>query len=110
VKPRTFDYVIVGAGSAGCTLANRLTEDSDVSVLVLEAAAGTRHVDPSAAGWGGCCSSAATTGCTRASRWRASPATHRVRARKVVGGSSSINAMAYVRGNRADYDRWAAQA
>src|SRR3954467_10833648 len=37
LKPRTFDYVIVGAGSAGCTLANRLTEDSDVSVLVLEA-------------------------------------------------------------------------
>ena len=37
MKPRTFDYVIVGAGSAGCTLANRLTEDRDVSVLVLEA-------------------------------------------------------------------------
>ena len=37
LKPRSYDYVIVGAGSAGCTLANRLTEDKDVRVIVLEA-------------------------------------------------------------------------
>lgn len=105
-----FDYVIVGAGSAGCTLAYRLGEDPDVRVLVLEAGGWDRspwiHIP---LGWGRILTE-------RLHDWQyfASPepnvggrAVECARG-KVIGGSSSTNAMAYVRGHPADFERWAA--
>jgi len=107
---KPYDYVIVGAGSAGCTLARRLTEDRDVRVLLLEAGGWDR--DPwiqIPLGWGRILEK-------RLHDWMyfTEPEPNAEGRRiecargKVIGGSSSINAMAYVRGNRGDYDRWAA--
>ncbi len=103
-----WDYIIVGAGSAGCVLANRLTEDGKTRVLLLEAGSSDRYVwihvpvgyfktmhnpttdwmyktepDP---GLGG-----------RSLDWPRG---------KVLGGSSSINGLLYIRGHRSDFDTW----
>ena len=106
---KTYDYVIVGAGSAGCVLAHRLTEDPDINVLILEAGGWDRdpwiHIP---LGWGRIL-------LNRMHDWmyftepEANMAGRRIECArgKVIGGSSSINAMTYSRGHRADYDRWA---
>jgi 4-pyridoxate dehydrogenase len=109
MEREAYDYVIVGAGSAGCVLANRLSEDPDVSVLLLEA--GGRDRDPLIhvpLAW-------TKMLIERRHDWGyfTEPEPHADGRRiecargKVLGGSSSINAMNWVRGHRGDYDRWA---
>jgi choline dehydrogenase-like flavoprotein len=104
------DYVIVGAGSAGCVLADRLTRDGEHSVLLLEAGPGDRHpYIKLPVGYG-------RLFYHPAYNWRyqsePDPATGNRTAYwprgKVVGGSSSINALVYCRGLPQDFDDWAA--
>src|SRR3954451_24093094 len=100
VNVAEFDFIIVGAGSAGCVLAHRLSESGRHSVLLLEAGGSGRG--PSFH--------------TPAVNWRYRTAPDPALAGregywprgKVLGGSSSINAMVFVRGQPADFDEWAA--
>jgi choline dehydrogenase-like flavoprotein len=104
-----YDYVIVGAGSAGCVVAGRLGEDPDVKVAVIEAGppddAPEIHT-PAAFGpnltsdWDWALFSEPEPGLDFRRNY--------LPRGRVLGGSSSLNAMIYIRGNRADYDEWAA--
>ena len=107
---QSYDYIVVGAGTAGCIMAARLSEDPGVNVLLVEAGGSDRSLFITMPGalpfvyqntkinWG----------------HRSGPEPHLngkiidEKAGKVIGGSSSINAMIYNRGNPMDYDGWAA--
>ena len=106
-----FDYIIIGGGSASCVLAARLTEDPKVQVALLEAG----KVDSSVLIH--CPAGLALMARVGGDNWKfATTPQPGLNGRcgyqprgKVLGGSSSINAMVYIRGNRADYDHWAEQ-
>ena len=105
----TYDYIIVGAGSAGCVLANRLSEDPRTTVLLLEAGGPDRnpfiHIP---AGFAKTLDDVRVNWCyaTEPEPESGNRAIHFPRG-KVLGGSSSINGHLYVRGQRQDFDHWA---
>jgi choline dehydrogenase len=106
--PDVFDFVIIGAGSAGCVLADRLSEDGRSTVLVLERGGSDRSLliqMPSALSipmnmarynWGYESEPEANLGGRRINCPRG----------KVLGGSSSINGLVYIRGNALDFETW----
>jgi len=105
-----FDYIVVGAGSAGCALASRLSENSEISVCLLEAGGPDKSVFIHAP------VGVAAMLPTKLNNWAFETVSQSgLNGRKgyqprgkTLGGSSSTNAMLYVRGNRWDYDNWAA--
>jgi choline dehydrogenase-like flavoprotein len=106
-----FDYIIIGGGSAGCVLASRLTENPTIKVALLEAGPADSSVLIH------CPAGLALLAQTKQANWafKTTPQAglngrqgYQPRG-KVLGGSSSINAMVYARGHQSDYDHWAAQ-
>lgn len=106
----SFDFVIIGAGSAGCVLANRLSANPNHRVLLLEA--GPRDWHPFIHMPAGIAKLVSRKGVNWDYNTEPEPALDGRRLwwprGKVLGGSSSINAMCYIRGHRRDYDDWAA--
>src|SRR6476619_6425966 len=104
----TYDYIIVGAGSAGCVLANRLTESGRHRVLLLEAGAEDRNIWLHIPlGYGKHFTNPEVNWLYETEPEAECHGRRVIQPRgKVMGGSSSINGLMYVRGQAEDYDRW----
>ncbi|SNT20896.1 GMC family oxidoreductase [Antarctobacter heliothermus] len=103
-----YDYIIIGGGSSGCVLANRLTEDSSARVLLLEAGGKDNHpLIHMPVGFAKMTTGPHTWGLVTAPQKHANNREIPYAQAKVIGGGSSINAEVFTRGIPADYDRWA---
>ncbi|GAB4428431.1 MAG: GMC family oxidoreductase N-terminal domain-containing protein [Chloroflexi bacterium OHK40] len=104
-----YDYIVIGAGSAGCVLASRLSEDGDRTVLLLEAGgADTRPEIHVPAAWPTLFGSEVDWGYETQPEPMLNGRRIRWPRGRVLGGTSSINGMIYIRGSRHDFDEWAA--
>ena len=105
---RRFDFIVVGAGSSGCVLANRLSENTKYSVLLLEAGKRTHPLSPIPISFGKLIDNPSANWCYKA-EVDAELGERRIPVPrgKLLGGSSAINGLVYVRGQPLDYDTWA---
>ena len=102
------DYIVTGAGTAGCAIAARLSEDPSVSVLLIEAGGSDRHpFFHMPAGFAKMTHGIASWGWSTVPQRQLGGRVLRYTQAKVMGGGSSINAQVYTRGNAKDYDAWA---
>jgi choline dehydrogenase len=107
----TFDYVVIGAGSAGCVVANRLTADASVRVLLLEAGGPDRHpLIPVIGQWTSLLGSELDWNHSTEPEPGLEGRTVKWPRGRTYGGSSAISAAAYMRGHPSDFDSWAAEA
>jgi choline dehydrogenase len=109
-RKKVYDYIIVGAGSSGCVLANRLSSNPSNRVLLIESGKSDNflpiHVP---VGYLACIGNKRTDWCFKTAKLKHLGGRQMAYPRgKVLGGCSSINGMIYMRGQKADYDNWAA--
>ncbi|KAK3332733.1 hypothetical protein B0T19DRAFT_381350 [Cercophora scortea] len=104
----TYDYIIVGAGVSGLVVANRLTEDSRTSVLVIERGDFDNKPEAIVPWYGNLLDTSVLMNPTSAPNAKLNNATTSIAVPAVVGGGSVVNGMGYIRGSKADYDSWEA--